>query len=185
MSARRIPVIPTILVFAAAATMVALGFWQLGRADEKAALIALYERALVSDAMRAFPADDGGAFKDEDLFHRTAFECTEVLNRQSIAGRNLEGRSGFAQVVRCQTGRGPADVKLGWSNRPDFPEYDGGLVTGRITPGGEDGARLQADPPLAEWLLPHARRLARDERTSVASNARRLLDRLDSGSTHT
>ena len=39
-TARRIPLIPTILVIAAACVMVALGIWQLGRADEKGELIA-------------------------------------------------------------------------------------------------------------------------------------------------
>ena len=38
------PVIPTILVLAAVATMIALGIWQLQRKGEKEALIALYER---------------------------------------------------------------------------------------------------------------------------------------------
>lgn len=145
----RIPIIPTIVVLAAVAVMIALGIWQLGRKDEKEAMIARYEAALQSDAMRPFPADDGGAFKEEDFFHETAIECTSILDRQAIAGRNVKDRSGFAQVVRCQTGRGPADVKLGWSDRPDFPDYDGGQVTGLIAPGGPDGARVQADPPLA------------------------------------
>ncbi len=41
------------------------------------------------------------------------------------------------------------------------------------------GKWSDADPQLAEWLLPHARRLSRDERQSVAANARKLLQRLD------
>ena len=36
------PVIPTILVLAAVATMIALGIWQLQRKGEKEALIALF-----------------------------------------------------------------------------------------------------------------------------------------------
>lgn len=39
------------------------------------------------------------------------------------------------------------------------------------------GAWAREDPALARWLLPHARRLADDERKSVASNARKLLAR--------
>ncbi len=146
---RRWPVVPTLIVLAAAAVMVGLGVWQLQRAEWKADLKARYAAALASDSMRPFPADDGGAFKEEDLFHATAFDCTEVLDRQAIAGRNAEDRAGFAQIVRCQTGRGPAYVKLGWSDRPEFADYHGGVVTGLITPGGVDGARVQADPPLA------------------------------------
>ncbi len=34
------------------------------------------------------------------------------------------------------------------------------------------------DPELTRWLLPHARRLADDDRKSVAGNARKLLDGL-------
>ena len=43
-SARGWPVIATILVVAAVATMIALGVWQLQRKGEKEALIALYQR---------------------------------------------------------------------------------------------------------------------------------------------
>ena len=42
------------------------------------------------------------------------------------------------------------------------------------------GKWAQADPGLAEWLLPHARRLAGDDRKSVAGNAGKLLDQLSS-----
>lgn len=42
------------------------------------------------------------------------------------------------------------------------------------------GKWAQADPGLAEWLLPHARRLTHDDRNSVAANARKLLNQLDS-----
>ena len=160
MNLRSIPIIPTIVVLAAAATMVALGIWQLGRAEEKAALIAKYEAAMVSAEPQPFPADGGGAFEG-DLFHPTAFDCTKVLSREAISGRAENGRSGFAQIVRCETGRGPADVKLGWSDRPDFPDFQGGSVAGLITPGGADGARVQADPPLA-GLKPLAKPDPRD-----------------------
>ena len=42
----RFPIVPTVIVAAAIATMVALGVWQLGRMNEKGALIARYETAL-------------------------------------------------------------------------------------------------------------------------------------------
>ena len=153
---RRIPILSTIVVIAAALTMVGLGIWQIGRKDEKEAMIVRYEAAIQSDNKRPFPADGGGAFSDADLFHPTAFECTSVLGREAIAGRSERGRAGFAQIVRCQTGRGPADVKLGWSDRPEYPDYEGGVVEGLIAPGGPDGARVQAIPPLA-GLQPLAR----------------------------
>ncbi len=145
----RIPVVPTIIVTIAAAIMVILGIWQWGRAEEKAAQIAQYKAALVAGDIRPFPADSGGAFSADDLFHPTAFICTTILGREAIAGRNARGQSGYAQIARCQTGRGPADVKLGWSDRPDFPAWTGGPVEGLITPGGADGARAQMAQPVA------------------------------------
>ncbi len=40
------------------------------------------------------------------------------------------------------------------------------------------GKWAKDDPDLAEWLLPHASRLADDQRKSVARNAQKLLDQL-------
>ncbi len=40
------------------------------------------------------------------------------------------------------------------------------------------GKWADADSELAAWLLPHARRLATDERKCVAANARKLIERL-------
>ena len=42
------------------------------------------------------------------------------------------------------------------------------------------GKWAETDPGLEQWLLPQARRLVDDSRTSVAGNARKLLDRFDS-----
>lgn len=162
---RRLPVLPTILVLAAVATMIALGIWQLGRMDEKAALIAQYEAALESGEPQPFPSDDGGAFSDEDFFHPTAFECVEVLSRQAVAGRSKRGQTGFAHIARCRTGRGPADVLLGFSRDPAFPDYDGGSVEGLIVRGGEDGARVQMDEPI-----PGLQPLARPDPSDLPNN---------------
>lgn len=153
---RQLPLIPTVFVLAAAAVMVALGFWQLGRADEKAQLLALYEAALIDGEMKAFPSDRGGISSEDHLFHPTAFECTDVLKREAIAGRSDRGAAGYAHIARCQTGRGPADVLLGWSRDPNSPTYEGGPVTGLIVRGGADGARVQMDQPI-EALAPLAK----------------------------
>ena len=149
MSWRNVPIISTIVVLAAAATMVVLGFWQLGRMDEKEQQIAQYAEALESGDLRNFPSGDGGAESQADLFHPTAFECTDVIAREAISGRSEAGQSGYAQIARCQTARGPADVKLGWSASPDFSDWNGGAVAGLIAPGGRDGARVQLSQPVA------------------------------------
>jgi surfeit locus 1 family protein len=146
---RRVPIIPTIIVALAVATMIALGIWQLGRRAEKEALIASYQQSLTSADPRPFPGDYGGAFSDADFFHPTAFDCTAVLGREAISGRSSRGQAGFAHVARCQTGRGPADVLLGWSRDPAFPDYRGGVVEGLIVRGGKDGARVQLREPAA------------------------------------
>jgi surfeit locus 1 family protein len=153
---RRIPIFSTIIVALAVATMIALGIWQLGRRAEKEALIASYQQALGSSELRPFPADQGGAFSDLDLFHPTAFDCTAVLSREAISGRSASGQSGFAHVARCLTGRGPADVVLGWSRDPAFPTYKGGIVEGLIVRGGKDGARVQMRNPI-DGLQPLAK----------------------------
>lgn len=151
----RIPVVPTIVVLVAVAIMVMLGVWQLGRMDEKAAQIAQYQAALVDGEERVFPAENGGLSSEADLFHPTSFTCTKIVNREAIAGRNARGQSGFAHIARCETERGLADVKLGWSNRPDFPSWESGAVAGLITRGGEYGARVQLAQPI-EGLEPLA-----------------------------
>ncbi|WP_340589404.1 SURF1 family protein [Erythrobacter alti] len=148
MTERKIPIIPTVVVVAAAAVMVALGFWQLGRADEKAALIARYEAALESGEQRPFPSDKG-SLDGRFLFHPTSFECAEVIGREAIAGRNDRDQSGYAHIARCETVRGVADVLLGWSRRPDAPAWDGGEVSGLIVPGGVMGRRVQMNIPAA------------------------------------
>ncbi len=149
MNWRNVPIVATIVVLACGATMVMLGFWQLGRMDEKEAQIAQYTAALQSGDLRAFPGDEGGAIKEADLFHPTAFECVDIIAREAISGRSASGQSGYAQIVRCQTRRGPADVKLGWSASPTFPDWNGGVAEGLIVPGGRDGARVQLTQPVA------------------------------------
>lgn len=150
----RIPVIPTIVVLLACAIMVWLGIWQLGRADEKAEMIARYEAALESGEPKPFPPEKG-VLNQRFLFHPTSFECNSVLGFEAIAGRSARGASGYAHIARCQTERGPADVKLGWSRQPDAPTWSGGEVEGLITPGGDKGARVQLSEPL-EGLEPLA-----------------------------
>ena len=152
---RDIPIIPTVVVVIAAAIMVALGIWQLGRIEEKAEMIARYEAALVSGEPQVFPAEDGGLGSDDHLYHPTQFQCSEVLSREAIAGRNAKDQTGFVHVARCATPRGPADVKLGWSRSPDSPAYVGGAVSGLIVRGGVDGARVQMTDPI-EGLEPIA-----------------------------
>ena len=159
---RRIPIIPTIVVVAAAAVMVALGFWQLGRKDEKEALIARYGAASGEPMLDPIPF---AAEVDAFLFRRAALDCLDPTGWNAIAGRNASGQSGYVHVFACRNGDWlrayddngrRADVVVGWSRAPERPVWTGGEVSGVIAPGGEQGWRLLADEP-APGLEPLAR----------------------------
>jgi cytochrome oxidase assembly protein ShyY1 len=128
----RFPPVPTILVAAAVATMIALGFWQLRRADEKAALQSRFERNFALPAM-ALPR---GALADETLLYRraTAF-CLEVTGWRTTGGKSASGRGGTRFIADCRTGaEGPGfAADMGVSSDPQAkPVWKGGEVAGRV-----------------------------------------------------
>lgn len=144
---RRLPVIPTIFVLAAVAVMVALGLWQIQRANWKHELLARYADAAQDDTPVAWPvsADQFEA----NYYRRSTFTCAEITSRDAIAGRNSEGAAGWVQIANCRTAEGnEAAVQMGWTQNPQPVRWEGGKVTGRITRYGE-GVRLVADPPVA------------------------------------
>jgi cytochrome oxidase assembly protein ShyY1 len=128
----RFPLIPTILVAAAVATMIALGFWQLRRADEKDAVQRQYERNLTLPAMALPPA----ATVDRSLLYRraTAF-CLSVTAWRTTGGMAASGQGGTRFLAECRTGaEGPGFVAdMGVSPDPKAkPAWKGGEVSGRI-----------------------------------------------------
>lgn len=141
---RRIPIIPTIIVAAAAAVMVALGIWQLGRADEKEALLARYVDAAVGTEPVRFPMTGEGS---EVLYRRSEVACDRVLSLEAGAGTNARGAKGWAQKAICAPSGSKAEIRvdLGWSLQPQPAEFSGGTVTGVIAP----GPRLVAMPAQA------------------------------------
>lgn len=145
--ARRLPVLPTLIVALAVATMIALGIWQLGRKAEKEALLATYAAVGRSDTEVGWPS--GPIDHEAALYRRSRVDCAEVLERRAIAGRSASGLSGWAQVARCRIViGGEAEIALGWSQRPDIPFWAGGEVAGVIG-SAAGGIRLVADPPAA------------------------------------
>ena len=140
---RQLPIIPTIIVIVAAMTMVALGIWQLGRADEKAALIARYSDANAMADPVDFPPDGDG----EDVwFRRSSVVCDSAGQIKPVAGTAANGAKGWTMRVTCVTENGTdALVDLGFARALDLPDWGGGIVTGVIAP----GPRLVADPPQA------------------------------------
>jgi len=144
---RNLPIIPTLFVVAAAATMVWLGFWQLGRAEEKAALIERYAQA--GNQSAEFPLDGTG----EDVwFRRSLVDCSEILSRDPVSGTAANGAKGWAMRVTCKRGDAAVTVDLGFTRDLNAFEWEGGLVEGVIAP----GPRLVADPPAAD-LYPLAK----------------------------
>jgi len=144
-TATRIPIISTVIVLAAVVTMIALGFWQLGRMDEKEALIARYASASEQPEV-AWPTE--GQY-EAALFRRSTVTCEQVTGFDSIAGTSRRGEKGWAQIARCTLDDGAsADVAMGWSRIPEPPEWDGGTVTGLVAPYGES-VRLVAIEPVA------------------------------------
>jgi cytochrome oxidase assembly protein ShyY1 len=128
----RFPLIPTILVAAAVATMIALGFWQLRRADEKSELQLQYERNVTLPPM-ALPS---GAVADETLLYRRARAfCLEVTGWRTTGGKAGSGQGGTRFIAFCSTGvEGPGfAVDMGVSTDPKAkPAWKGGEVSGRI-----------------------------------------------------
>ncbi|MFK4873725.1 SURF1 family protein [Novosphingobium sp. ZW T3_23] len=141
---RRFPILATLLVLIAVGTMIALGFWQIGRLHEKEALLAHYADARGPAEEVDWPRDARG---QSDLLYRHArLDCVAVNGRSSIAGRNAKGESGAAQTADCTLADGTkALVVLGWSRLPMAGGWNGGEVHGVIAP----GPRLVASPPLA------------------------------------
>ncbi|TRD10541.1 SURF1 family protein [Erythrobacter insulae] len=139
----RIPIIPTIIVIAAVITMVWLGFWQLGRMDEKQAMLAAYSQASANADPVSFPVSGSGR---DVWFRRSAIDCVEVVSIETVAGTSQRGQKGWAQRATCRLeDRAVILVDLGYSRGLAAPEWTGGEVTGIIAP----GPRLVADPPQA------------------------------------
>lgn len=144
MSLKRIPVIPTLIVLAAVAVMVRLGFWQLDRMHQKDAMLARYAAAQGSSALAPLPKRAAEA--EAVLFHRARATCISVSNPRAVSGRNRKGEAGFAHVARCQLPEATAsyppdqkpivsfDVVTGWSSAPNVPQWQGGEVEGVLAP---------------------------------------------------
>jgi len=162
----RWPIIPTVIVAVAIATMIALGVWQLQRKGEKEAMIALHQRNIAMSSEVIFPK-----LAPVDLalyFRRTSVTCLEPITASPRAGRDGTGASTYQMVVDCRTGaEGPGVlVSIGTDEDPARKlGWKGGTVQGTIIPGPEQPsliarltgtavparAMLLADPPVAGW----------------------------------
>ena len=157
---RRIPIVSTVVVLAAVATMIGLGVWQLHRKEWKEALIARYLAAETMNSDVPWPASP--AEYEQALYRHSRVECAEVTGMGAIAGRSDKGQSGWAHIAHCDLlDGGKADIALGWSSDPAQPRWSGGEVGGFVA-GSDKGVRLVAAPPqagLAQLALPDPRDL--------------------------
>ncbi|MEO6580880.1 MAG: SURF1 family protein [Sphingomicrobium sp.] len=148
MNLRRLPIIPTILVVGAVATMIGLGVWQIRRAQWKSGLLARYEAARTMPAI-GWPT---APIKEPlPLFRKASGNCLRVANYRTRPGQNLSGEPGFLVIADCVTGaEGPGmAVEMGWSKDPAAGRgWGGGLVSGIIAPDRDQRMRLVADKPL-------------------------------------
>jgi cytochrome oxidase assembly protein ShyY1 len=129
---KRATVIPTLIVLAAVAIMVALGFWQIRRAHQNAQLLAQYQAASKLPPIAYPTAPVSGPLP---LFRWATAFCPRVVGKRAAEGRNRQGEVGWAQIVDCATGaEGPGmSVEVGWSKDPNARvNWNGGPVSGVI-----------------------------------------------------
>jgi cytochrome oxidase assembly protein ShyY1 len=157
---RRVPVIPTLIVAAAVATMIGLGIWQLHRATWKEALLAEYSQAMTLPAVDLDPLLANGRPLPAISFRRVLVTCEARDVAVDVrAGRSAADVPGQAYYVLCRPGAsGPAGrlrVNAGWADQPDAVARLSlhGIVAGRLSLVGEDGpitlTAATARPPLA------------------------------------
>jgi len=144
---RKLPLVPTILVGLAVATMIGLGVWQLERRKEKDALLASYAAAanLPPIGWPAMPPKE-----PLPLFRSATGNCLSVVGFRTAAGQNRSGEPGYLVIADCRTGaEGPGlSVELGWSKDPNAGRaFQGGLVSGLIAPDKLSRMRLVAATP--------------------------------------
>ncbi len=148
MNWKRIPILPTLVVLAAVAVMVRLGFWQLDRMHQKKALTARYVAAQSISAEVSWPRTKAEA--EPSLFRHTRISCRSTEGDKPVSGHNIKGKAGWSHMFTCTLADGgKAEVVLGWSRDFAPRQWSGGEVGGMIAPGIAAPARLFADVPLA------------------------------------
>jgi surfeit locus 1 family protein len=144
---RRWPLIPTILVAAAIATMIGLGFWQLQRRDQK---LALLDKLAAAQHLPPIAWPNAPSSAEPPLYRAATGNCLSVSGFRTAAGQNRDGDPGFLVIADCRVGaEGPGmAVELGWSKNPNAGhDYKGGLVSGIIAPDSVSRMRLVAADP--------------------------------------
>lgn len=158
---KRLPFLPTLIVAAAVATMIALGIWQLQRAAWKNRLLAEYGAAATLPALDLDPLILRDGTAPPLAFRRVLVTCHARDVRPALhGGRSIAtGQGGYSYFVPCRPGAaglaGRLIVNAGWTPLPDNQRRItlDGLVAGRLGPV-EEGATItltatNVAPPLA------------------------------------
>ena len=159
MMARKIPIVATLVVLAAVAVMIRLGFWQVQRMHEKDALLARYTAAQASAQEASW--DGNQATGQQLLFRRSRLTCVDSRPLAPMAGHNARRETGWSQVLLCKTPSGyEVELVAGWTQAPNsIAVQPAQAVVGWIAPGRGDEVRFVADPALGQdaGLQPNAR----------------------------
>jgi cytochrome oxidase assembly protein ShyY1 len=158
---KRIPILATLVVAAAVALMIALGIWQLRRAQWKEDLLAQYSAAASMPAVDLDPLLDGRTTLPPLSFRRVLVSCEARDAEADIhAGRDLHDMVGQVYVIPCRPGAsglaGRIRVNMGWAERPDAPRRLSlhGIAAGRLSVVGEDGPIMLTAATAAPPLVP-------------------------------
>ncbi len=154
---KRLPVMPTLIVALAVATMIGLGTWQLQRARWKEALLADYSRAMALPAVDLDPLLASGRPLPDLSFRRALVTCdARDAAVEAQAGRNGADVTGQAYYVPCRPGASGDAARLrinaGWADRPDAVRRLtlAGIIAGHLSAVGPDGPiTLVAATPTA------------------------------------
>lgn len=144
---RRWPLIPTVLVVAAIATMIGLGFWQLQRRQQK---LALLDSLAAAEHLPSIAWPTAPSTAPLPLYRAASGNCLSVTGFRTAAGQNNDGDPGFLVIADCRVGaEGPGmAVEIGWSKNPNAGrDYKGGQVSGIIAPDSVSRMRLVATDP--------------------------------------
>lgn len=166
---RRLPLLPTLLVLLMVPAMIALGFWQLRRAEWKEGLLARLAANIEAPIIDA-PADLS-AQKDELSFREVRVTCAATTIGEPTAARAASGASGYRQIARCDRASGESLlVSLGVASDPTLrPAIIPSAYTGWLVPRDADPAFLlvsetPADPRLAAEARPSLDTIANSHR---------------------
>jgi cytochrome oxidase assembly protein ShyY1 len=168
----RLPFLPTLFVAAAVATMVALGIWQLQRADWKEGMIARLEAARTLPPVMLEKSGETGL-----EYRRAEVRCSIPRAQPQVrGGRSRADEPGFVNLVPCLSdGRPIVTVDAGWSSDPraSAPIAGDGPFTGILRkPGSWEGVDNKLDLVVLDQPLAGLRPSGQPNVDSIPNNHR-------------